>query len=250
MTRVSAAAAVLALGLAGANAQDTAAPAPGAGQPAWSFQQDGALKWGHAIVPAPVSACSGAAILAAQEREPQLEAQIANDISVFSCFLLVVRNDTPERIQCQMSAELPLAGRKKPLPIENGIVLDAEATRTAIELFALGKQPPRVAASSCYPIPQALPPFKDRKECKGEFRAPSPARFYPPLSRRNLEEGAVVIEYGVVKGSTRVKDVRVVGSSGFTGLDTAALKVAYESEATHRCADARYRTRIVFKLED
>ncbi len=235
------------LPVAGTLAQDAAAAESG---PAWVFQQEGALKWGHLIAATYVADCSGAAILEAQEREPQFEAQIANDISVFSCFRLLVRNDTPNRIQCQVQIELPAAGRKQPLPVESGVVLDAEATDAAFELFALASQAPRAAGSKCFLIPDELPAFKDRKECKGDFRAASPGRFYPPLSKRNQEEGGVVIEYGMVKGATRLKDVRVVQSSGFTALDSAAIKVAYESQATHHCADARYRARIVFKLAD
>jgi TonB family protein len=210
-----------------------------------------APQWGYMLAQGSVSNCGGAAILTAQEREPQFEAQIANDISVFSCYVLLVRNDTPNRIQCQVSVEQPFTDqKKKPLRVESGIVLDAEATRSALESFVLAAQPPRAPTARCFVVPETAPPFERKKKCEGTFSAPSPDGYYPDSSKANFEQGGVVIEYGVTKGSTRPKDVRVVTSSGSTGLDTAALQVAYDSVATHRCTDARYRARIVFRLAD
>jgi TonB family protein len=242
-------AAILA-GMALAHAVLAQDPATGASEVAWAAQQAGELKWAHVVVPDHFSRCGGAAILAAQERDPTLEAQMQTDVSGYSCYRFGVRNDSGRRIQCQVRFEQLYGTQKKPASMESGIVLDPDTQDVAMESFAMTSAVPRAVSSKCFEIPAELPPYKQRPECRGQLNAPSPARFYPAGSRHRMEEGNVIIEYGVIKGSGQLKDVRVVASSGFAGLDTAALQVAAESQATHKCANVRYRGRIVFKLAD
>ncbi len=234
------------LGLSAGHAQD-AASAPG--EPVWSAQKAGGLAWAQTVVTADFSRCGGAAVLAAQERDPQLEAQMQTDASGYSCYLLGVRNDTARRIQCQVRMEQPY-GAKKPAVVEGALVLDPDTQGVAVESFALTTTAPRAVSTKCFEIPESPSPYKDRADCRGTFDAPSPQRFYPADSRDRLEEGGVVIEYGVIKGSRQPQDIRVVTSSGFAALDTAALRMAYESQASHRCTNIRYRARIVFRLAD
>lgn len=246
IARIISAAASIALGGSAALAQDTNAVA---GVNDWAPQQQGDLKWAHVLVPAGILDCSGAAILAAQERDPTLEAKMQTDVSGYACYFLRLRSEATQRIQCNLRFELPGTNPKKPVVVEEDVVLDPQSERYALETLAPASTTPR-PASRCFAIPETASVYKPRPECRGEMNVPPPSRYYPAGSKRREEEGDVVLDYTVVKKSTLPMDVRVVKSSGFADLDTAALKIAGNSAMKHLCPNQRYRLKISFKLAD
>jgi TonB family protein len=227
-------------------------PAPAA-DPAyeWVEQTQGDLKWAHAMGRLALLDCSGAALLAAQERDPTLEAKMQTDVSGYGCYLLRLRNESAQTIQCNVHLDLPGANPKKPLPLDEGVVLAPSSESIALETFAPVTAAPRVPASTCFAVPATLPPYRSPdKKCRGAVNVPPPSYYYPPSSKARNEEGDVVLEYSVAKGSNKWSDVRVVASSGFVYLDSAALRLARDSTAEHKCPKERYRLKIAFRLQD
>ena len=75
-----------------------------------------------------------------------------------------------------------------------------------------------------------------RPEVANIASAPNPGGFYPPGSKRRLEQGAPIVEACVGPSGKLVRDPEVVESSGFPEIDAAAIKVA---EATHYSAGTK-----------
>lgn len=85
-------------------------------------------------------------------------------------------------------------------------------------------------------------------------RSPSTEGFYPPVSRRNEEEGAVTVS-ACIDAQGDVHAPRIDRGSGFPRLDDAALRWAQRarfapgSEGGRAIEVCDYRFRVVFRLE-
>ena len=85
---------------------------------------------------------------------------------------------------------------------------------------------------------------------------PTPPVFYPLDSKRNLEEGRVELRFWVNQdGSVEPRGLTITESSGFPGLDGAALQTMLTRRfAAGRCGDKPigrwHGFRVVYKLDE
>lgn len=153
---------------------------------------------------------------------------------VYAALYLTVRNDIlalPPSIAVRLLPLMeekkpdvlppkPLPPQKKALPVPPQPVLTAnKASEAPAPAFAVAPQP-----SAPAPAPIAAPPSAPAAVVAARFDADylhNPKPVYPALSRRNNEEGKVLLKVRVSAEGTAL-DVDIKQSSGFARLDGAA----------------------------
>jgi TonB family protein len=164
--------------------------------------------------------------------------------------LIHVRNHSARAIQCHLVMEQPRkddSGKKR---IEYDMVMYAGREGKLSMSYGPVALVPRRFDVTCAVVPHTPEAIPTPKECWGQLSVPSPRDFYPPGANRRQEEGDVVLEYGVERREPELKDVLVVGSSGFEALDNAALALSKEVRSRGQCPDRRYRMKIKFQMPE
>ena len=162
-----------------------------------------------------------------------------------------IHNESSLALQCHVLLEMPAPDDYGKSRYEADVVVFAGRVADADNVFrSFGPVAlvPNRFTSDCIAIPAAIEPLEVPEECRGKVLTPGISDFYPPASVRRDEQGKVVLEYGVEEGSKTLLDVRVVSSSGFEGLDSAALRAAKFVRTFGQCPGRRYRITIAFTL--
>jgi TonB family protein len=95
-----------------------------------------------------------------------------------------------------------------------------------------------------------LPPLDTPATCKYEVVQPvTISDYYPDESRKNNEEGPVVVEFTVKGKAAHPVDVKVVASSLFPKLDEAGVKAVSDMVMSSNCKNSRHRLRMTFQLQ-
>jgi TonB family protein len=163
-------------------------------------------------------------------------------------YRLFVRNDSKAAIQCKATVELSSPDHSGQTRLEEDHVIFPNTEEAVLHSQTDVNVKPKNYSTECVAVPQgALPPLGTPPECKPTLSGPSPDDFYPPGSRRREEQGGVALEFSVTADAIPT-DVRVVGSSGFADLDTAALKYAKHLRAQGPCVGVRSRVKVRFVI--
>jgi len=161
---------------------------------------------------------------------------------------LDVRNESTIPIQCHAVLEQPRKDDNGRKHAENDVVIFA-GNRVKLSMsYGPVALVPSMFNVSCEAIPATIEPYSMTPECFGLAYAPPPEDFYPDGAKRRGEEGDVVFEYSVKKRSELLHDVRVVVSSGFQDLDTAALALSKSVSVRKQCPGKRYRMKVRFVI--
>ena len=161
-----------------------------------------------------------------------------------------VRNDSGKPMQCSLSLTLPRkddSGRKR---LEQQFVIFAGNEGRSSPVYGPVDLVPTRFEATCAVLPSSMEPLDVPVECRGQLTVPPIADFYPPNARRRGEQGDIVLEYGVAPRSKELQDVRVVASSGFAELDTAALVLSRYVATRRQCPGLRYRVKIRFEFRN
>jgi len=164
---------------------------------------------------------------------------------------LRIHNESAVTLQCRVTLELPADDELGHARYESDVVVFAGKIGEAVRSHGPIALVPTSFSSTCVAVPATPPPFEEvAEECKGSVTRPSLDDFYPPASVRREEQGDVWLEYAVEDGNKRLLDVRVVASSGYEEIDSAALKAARRISTTGQCPGRRYRIKVGFWLRD
>jgi TonB family protein len=118
--------------------------------------------------------------------------------------------------------------------------------RALLSLLAVGSQ---VLAAEPAPetAPAVQPPPKPASECKLQpVKILNPDRYYPGAERTAGHAGVIVVEFTVMTSPGKPVDLRVDTSSGFPGLDAAALRVIGDSSFKTLCPGERAKVAVRF----
>ena len=147
-----------------------------------------------------------------------------------------VRNDSDRPIECHLTTGATHG---------DIVVAPNEINQSSGALVPVGAPPPAFS-SKCKLIPSTLPP-RSADACETEATVVYPEDFYPPGSRRRLEGGETVLDIQL-SDSSRIRAFRVVRSSGWQGLDTAAIKVAKAMRFAPGCGGKTVRRGVLFEV--
>ncbi len=178
-----------------------------------------------------------------------IEPTISTTLLAPSEIIIEASDDKPLELE---AVELPPEPKPEPPPVE---IPPMPMPAEPVKVVTSNPAPAASSASSgeTNPTPANLPPPA------GATDSPASARqlikpTYPSAARRRGEEGEVTLEAGVdAKG--RVFGIRVVRSSGFTDLDTAAIQSIKHTpfkpaKRGKKAIDSSIRLTVVFRLED
>lgn len=167
------------------------------------------------------------------------------------CFvrMLYVLNGSEQSLECSGSISYEgtdIAGHPTteyralvPEKSARGIVISAAERSTNASTFD----------ANCTPR-AALAPLDTPPTCKYEVVQPvSISDYYPDASRRDNEEGPVVVEFTLKGKADHPIDAKVVASSLFPNIDAAAIKAVSDMVMSSSCKNSRYRLRLSFKLQ-
>jgi TonB family protein len=95
--------------------------------------------------------------------------------------------------------------------------------------------------------PTSQPPPKPASECKlRPVKILNPDHYYPSAERTAGHAGVIVVEFTVMTSPGKPVDLRVDTSSGFPGLDAAALRVIGDSSFKTLCPGERAKVAVRF----
>jgi TonB family protein len=164
-------------------------------------------------------------------------------------FTLFIENDSDERLECTASLA---SGRERFSLNTEPLAVEARERRVAVEACLGGGEVFQSATAAC--TPRAAPPAPTWNLPAGcaytVTQAPSIRDYYPSGARRRGEEGAVDLSFIVDAARSRPRDVESAQSSGFAGLDEAAIHYVWAIKARSTCPDVRYLIRVRFHLDD
>ena len=204
---------------------------------AGATHRDGPRKWTDQLVRAASYACSNAK---------------SGADGAIDCVLntVRVRNESDGPLQCHVTLELSRKDDNGNRHVEGDLVVFPGSEFGGPASYGPAALKTRRFTSKCVAIPDVMAPLPAVAQCRGQISAPSPDDFFPPGSKRRREEGDVILEYGVKRGSTDLYEVLVVASSHFEELDNAALELAKQVEVRDQCPNRRYRFKVRFVIRD
>lgn len=95
--------------------------------------------------------------------------------------------------------------------------------------------------------PASQPPPKPASECKVRpVKLINPDNYYPSAERSAGHAGVIVVEFKLETSPGKPMDLRVDTSSGFPGLDAAALRVIADSTFKTLCPGERAKVAVRF----
>jgi TonB family protein len=150
---------------------------------------------------------------------------------------VVIRNDSDRPIECGLYIGSTWGG---------DIVVAPNGVRGGGETLVPVGAPIPTFRSQCKLIPSTLPP-RPADACETEVTVLYPEELYPPGSRRRLEGGETVLDIQL-SDSSRIRAFRVVRSSGWQDLDTAAIKVAKTMRFAPGCGGKTVRRGVLFEV--
>ena len=162
-------------------------------------------------------------------------------------FWVRVSNQSDDVLQCRVT--LGLSGDKgagnwvgdRDLVVEPGRDNSTYAVKGPDSLS------PVSFSTHCSRVPKQAVPMDGSTACPVEAAIDNPDDFYPPGSIRRRESGEAIIEFAVDTG-VWAKDIRLVQTSGFGDLDSAALKVGRALRVNAQCAGQRVRRSVLFDI--
>jgi TonB family protein len=133
--------------------------------------------------------------------------------------------------------------------VKGEAVVFPRSNTPVVRILARRNLAPASFTSDCFELPGELPAYVEPDaKCRNQLSGPEARDYYPEAHRRLREEGTVVLEYGVIPDSDLLQDVRVLKSSGFELLDTAALRLAGATRSSGGCPNLRYRSNVRFRV--
>jgi TonB family protein len=95
--------------------------------------------------------------------------------------------------------------------------------------------------------PASQPPPKPASECKlRPVKILNPDHYYPGAERSAGHVGVIVVDFKVETSPGKPMDLRVDTSSGYPGLDAAALRVIADSTFKTLCPGERAKVAVRF----
>jgi TonB family protein len=212
-------------------------------------QVSGDAKWTTELGRQVYALCPGDAIIEALERGADLNEASAGMTGECARSTLFVRNDSAQPIQCKARLVYSRPDHAGQTILEEDRVIFAGTEDSVLLSYANASNAPRSFSASCFAVSATATKFTLRPECRAAMKGPSPDDFYPPAAKKRNEQGGVVLDYELTATSIPA-DVRVVQSSGFAELDSAALKYAKQLSSTSKCVGERTRFKVLFKIHD
>jgi TonB family protein len=148
-----------------------------------------------------------------------------------------VRNDSDQPIECGLYIGTTWGG---------DIVVAANGVNRSRETLLPAGAPQPAFSSKCKLIPSTLPP-RPADACETEATVVYPEQSYPPGARRRLEGGETVLDIQL-SDSNRIRGFRVVRSSGWQDLDTAAITVVKTMRFAPGCGGRTVRRGVLFEV--
>lgn len=100
----------------------------------------------------------------------------------------------------------------------------------------------------CIPEP-ALTPLGNPPECKLKITRPvDPDAYFPKESQDALHEGPVFVEFTLASESATPSGIKVIQTSTYPELDSAAVRMFADVPMTTNCAGKRFRTMVSFRI--
>ena len=161
-----------------------------------------------------------------------------------------IHNDSTVAVQCHVTLEFPANDENGKSHYEADVVVFAGSAGEA-DFWAHGPIAfvPNAFTSDCVGVPVAVSRIEVPEECRGKLTSVFLDEYYPRASLRREEQGDAWIEYGVEEGNKLLLDVRVIKSSGFQDLDSAAIKAAKSMRTMGQCPGRRYQIKVGFWLK-
>jgi TonB family protein len=152
-------------------------------------------------------------------------------------YYLAVRNDSELPIQCSVRLGTTRWG---------DIVVDSKDANRAGEFLVPVGEPVPAFSSKCVLLPATLPP-RPADACETETTVVYPELYYPDGARRRVEGGETVIDVKL-SDTNRILAFRVVRSSGWQSIDTAAMKVVKAMRYAPGCGGKTVRRGVLFEV--
>lgn len=165
--------------------------------------------------------------------------------------VVVARNLSNQTLECQASLQYSGVNDEGISNIRKPAVLKPQAIRSLISDVA--KPDLAVAAYdvSCTPR-RPIDKSQLTPNCKKTLDTSriDLKTLYPPASRRESEEGPVILEFSLTRTSAAPSDIKVVGSSLYPRLDEAAIGALSKAVGSTECERATYLMELDFELKD
>jgi TonB family protein len=160
-----------------------------------------------------------------------------------------VRNGSGQVLECRAYITYEGTDAEGRETVEAKAVVSEKSVRAVVVSLATRGVNARTFEAQCTPR-APLPPLSTPSNCKYQVVKPvSISDYYPPLSRRDGEEGPVVVEFSVGEKPASPSDVKVVSSSLLPRLDQGAVEAVKAMVLSSNCSQGRYRLKLSFQLE-
>lgn len=152
-------------------------------------------------------------------------------------YRIEVRNDSERPVECHLRVGTSGYG---------DIVVTAHDINQSRDVLLPADAPAPSFSSECKLIPSTLPP-RPADACETETTLAYPEDYYPPGLRRRFEGGETVVDISLSE-KNRIRAFRVVRSSGWQGIDTAALTVVKALRYAPGCGGKTVRRAVLFEV--